>query len=59
MATVADASPSGMQRSFGVMVNYKYVLEDVAANNHSYVVDGAISASPAVKQLTSGSGPQS
>lgn len=59
LCPMADPSPSGMQRSFGVMVNYKYVLEDVAAHNHSYIVDGTISASPAVKQLTSGRGPQS
>ncbi|KAK9822047.1 hypothetical protein WJX74_003129 [Apatococcus lobatus] len=55
LCPMADPSPSGMQRSFGVMVNYKYVLEDVAANNHAYIVDGTISVSAAVKQLTASS----
>ena len=59
LCPMADPSPSGMQRSFGMMVNYKYILEDVAANNHFYIVDGTISASAAVRQLTGGSGPQS
>ncbi len=54
LCPLADPSPSGMQRSFGIMVNYRYVLQDVAANNHSYIVDGIISASDAVKELAAG-----
>ncbi len=51
LCSMADPSPCGMARSFGVMVNYKYVLSEVAANNHAYVVDGIIPASSQIKQL--------
>ena len=54
LCPMADPSPNGMQRSFGVMVNYKYILADVAANNHAYVVDGQIPASPLIIRLATG-----
>ena len=48
---LADPSPRGMQASYGIMVNYKYVLADVQRNNRSYVMDSRIAAMPMVTQM--------
>ncbi|KAK9816452.1 hypothetical protein WJX72_000493 [[Myrmecia] bisecta] len=47
----ADLSAQGLRRSWGIMVNYKYLLEDVQSNNRAYLVDNVIHASDAVKAL--------
>jgi malonyl-CoA decarboxylase len=47
----ADLSAAGLERSCGLMVNYKYVLADVSANNRAYLVDQEIAAAEALKQL--------
>lgn len=43
---LADVSPKGMDNSFGLMMNYKYVLEDVDKNNQQYLLSGTVAASP-------------
>lgn len=47
----ADLSAAGLDRSCGLMVNYKYVLSDVSVNNKAYLVDHTIAASDSLKQL--------
>lgn len=48
---LADVSPKGMDNSFGLMMNYKYVLEDVDKNNQQYLLSGTVAASPQFLQL--------
>ena len=47
----ADLSHNGLRSSFGVMVNYRYVLEDVHKNNQAYLVDGVVPASQPVLDM--------
>lgn len=46
-----DASPKGMQQSFGVMVNYLYDLDELEQNVESFAREGAIATSAAVRRL--------
>ena len=48
---VADMSSHGLRSSFGIMVNYKYILEDVHKNNQMYLIDGIVPASHEMQQL--------
>lgn len=52
----ADTSPHGLSASFGIMVNYEYVLDKVHSNSQTYLVDRSIPAAQAVKDLAQGSG---
>ena len=45
-----DASPKGMQQSFGVMVNYLYDLDELEQNVESFAREGAIATSAAVRR---------
>jgi len=47
----ADLSHNGLSSSFGMMVNYRYVLEDVHSNNQTYLMDAKVPASKDVQQL--------
>ena len=53
MNWAADLSVSGLKTSFGIMVNYQYVLEDVQTNSHSYLMDGIVHSSSQVKSMVS------
>jgi len=48
---LADTSARGLAQSAGLMVNYRYILEDIDANNRQYLADGRIAASDAVRAL--------
>lgn len=48
---LADPSPRGMAQSFGMMVNYRYALDRVAANQLAYAGDHRVEASSSVKAL--------
>ena len=48
---LADASPKGMQQSFGVMVNYQYDLDELEENVENFAREGAIAISAAVRRL--------
>jgi malonyl-CoA decarboxylase len=48
---MADASPRGHDRSFGLMANYLYEDERIAERAEDYVAKGAVSMSSAVKDL--------
>ena len=47
---LADASPKGMQQSFGVMVNYLYDLDELEQNVESFAREGTIATSAAVRR---------
>jgi malonyl-CoA decarboxylase len=47
----ADSSPAGLARSFGIMVNYVYRLNEIEKNHEQYFALGKIVASPAVRKL--------
>ncbi len=47
----ANVSKAGMTQSAGMMVNYRYKLEDIEANHEAYRGKGQVAASTAVKRL--------
>lgn len=47
----ADLSHTGLSSSFGMMVNYRYVLEDVHSNNQTYLMDGTVPSSDSVQKM--------
>lgn len=44
---MGDVSSRGLKQSFGIMVNYHYVLSQIEANNQQYLLDGTISITSA------------
>ncbi len=50
---LGDASPNGLRQGCGMMVNYRYRLEDVDANHEAYA-NGTIVSSGEVKRLARG-----
>ena len=48
---MGDVSEKGIKQSFGMMVNYHYVLENVEQNNAKYLLDGVIPISNDFKAL--------
>jgi malonyl-CoA decarboxylase len=47
---LGDASPKGMQQSFGVMVNYLYDPDSLEDNVESFAREGAIATSAAIRR---------
>jgi malonyl-CoA decarboxylase len=50
---LGDSSPNGLKQACGLMVNYRYKLDDVDANHEAYA-DGSIIASNEVRRLAKG-----
>jgi malonyl-CoA decarboxylase len=48
---MADPSPTGRARSFGVMTNYMYELERIAERTEAYAARGEVAMSPEVREL--------
>ncbi|XP_073978767.1 malonyl-CoA decarboxylase, mitochondrial-like isoform X2 [Rhodnius prolixus] len=48
---MADTSPRGMTNSCGLMVNYRYFLEDTENNSRNYLENKQINASDQIKKL--------
>lgn len=48
---LGDRSPKGMAQSAGLMVNYRYKLDEIEANHEAYTGEGRIAAATAVKSL--------
>lgn len=46
-----DVSEKGMKQALGLMVNYRYILEDIEANHEAYFDHGEAVASPVVRKL--------
>jgi len=47
----ADSSTHGVQQSYGMMVNYLYDLDSIAANHESYVGNGTVAQSKNILNL--------
>jgi malonyl-CoA decarboxylase len=48
---MADLSEKGIAQSYGLMVNYRYDLDDIEKNHEAYAGAGVIAASSAVKKM--------
>ena len=48
---MADRSAKGLSQSAGLMVNYRYKLDEIDANHEAYTGEGRIAAAPAVRGL--------
>ena len=48
---LADVSPAGLQKSYGIMCNYRYSLSDMDANSDSYRVTRNIAISDSIQSL--------
>jgi malonyl-CoA decarboxylase len=48
---LGDASGNGLAQSCGLMVNYRYVVDEIEANHESYMKDGEISLGPDMRSL--------
>lgn len=48
---MADTSPRGLSNSCGMMVNYRYILEDTERNSQCYLEHHKINASDEIKHL--------
>ncbi|WP_454684572.1 malonyl-CoA decarboxylase [Ancylobacter moscoviensis] len=46
-----DLSPRGMKQAAGLMVNYRYVLEDIEKNHEAFFDRGTIVAAPQVRKM--------
>ena len=51
-----DLSPKGLAESYGIMVNYRYDLDEIERNHEAFANRGQIAASSAVKKLASAGG---
>ena len=51
---MADPSPVGRSRAFGLMVNYLYEDDQIADRAEAYVARGQVPMSPAVRDLLAG-----
>jgi malonyl-CoA decarboxylase len=48
---LADRSAKGIAQSAGLMVNYRYKLDEIDANHEAYTGEGRITAAPGVRAL--------
>jgi malonyl-CoA decarboxylase len=48
---MANASANGLRESLGLMVNYRYVREDIERNHEAYMEKGRLALSSEVKAL--------
>jgi hypothetical protein len=39
---IMDSQDTGFEQSFGMMINYLYILQDIENNNQRYLLDGHI-----------------
>jgi malonyl-CoA decarboxylase len=46
-----DLSARGMAQAFGLMVNYRYLIEDIETNHEAFFGRGTVVASPQVRKL--------
>lgn len=48
---LADLSPNGLKQSCGIMVNYRYYLENINENSKDYILNKSISKSSQIEAL--------
>ena len=53
-----DASPASVRQSLGLMVNYRYDLDEIEVNHEAYANRGTVAASGAVRKLAAGFAPK-
>ena len=51
---LGDRSAKGLRESAGIMVNYRYDLDDIERNHEAYANDGEVVASSGVRKLLKG-----
>ena len=51
---LGDVSAKGLRESAGLMVNYRYVIDDIEKNHEAFANESTVVASPAVKKLLKG-----
>jgi len=51
---LGDVSEQGLRQSAGLMVNYRYDLDEIEANHEAYMKDGRIAMSAEVRAMTKG-----
>ncbi len=51
---LADTSTEGLRRSAGLMVNYRYRLDEIESAHENYIRSGEAAAAPAVRRLLRG-----
>jgi malonyl-CoA decarboxylase len=54
---MGDTSPHGMERSFGIMANYVYRLNEVERNHELFVNEQRVLAAPSIAQLAARAAP--
>jgi malonyl-CoA decarboxylase len=47
----AQKNESGFRNSFGIMANYRYIIDDIEKNHEKFVVDGTVTTSVGVRKL--------
>jgi malonyl-CoA decarboxylase len=55
---LGDRSPRAMRQAHGLMVNYRYKLDDIEANHEAFASRGEVVAAPAVRRLVRAARPQ-
>ena len=48
---MGNPTPKGLAESFGIMVNYRYVLANLEHNNSAYLLHGRVTTSDLVRPL--------
>ena len=48
---LGDVSPKGLAQAAGMMVNYRYKLDEIEANHEAYTSDGKVAMAGAVRRL--------
>ena len=48
---LGDTSAKGLKQSAGIMVNYRYLPDEIEANHEAYVSEGKVAVGPEVKSL--------
>jgi malonyl-CoA decarboxylase len=48
---LGDVSPKGLQQAAGIMVNYRYQLDEIESNHEAYRAEGRAAASTALRNL--------
>jgi malonyl-CoA decarboxylase len=48
---LANTAPEGFAQAFGLMVNYRYKLDDIEANHEAYTGEGRVCTSAGVRSL--------
>ncbi|MBN9525509.1 MAG: malonyl-CoA decarboxylase [Alphaproteobacteria bacterium] len=51
---LGDTSAAGLAQAYGLMVNYRYKLDEIDGNHEAYVAEGTVATSSAVRKLLKG-----